>query len=153
MLVSKRIYVMQRLVLMILFLSFYSCVPGSNSTGTATGLAIGGLVGAGVGAIIDEKMQVELKELNADDISKIEFKDREFIEAEITEREKIDSLINQLKLSSVTEANAEEYNRTVELVFHNGNLVRINVSESHLKVGNRYYSINKELYERINEYF
>lgn len=129
-----------------------------NSSGkVVTGVVVGAIVGGAVGAVVVGSMVTEqpikFSEIKQDEVLKIEFKDREFIEYQITETTRIKRIVSQIKQSTLVESVQGDFYQTVELALTDDRVVRIGVNDSYLKNGNAYYKMGKELNEEIKKHF
>ena len=104
-----------------------------------------------VSAIND--LPVEFDEIKQNEVLRIEFKDREFIESQITDTTEIQRMVSQIKQSATVDPIEGGFYRTVELVLTDGRIARIGVNGSYLKNGKAYYQMGEELNEEVNNRF
>lgn len=110
-------------------------------------------VGAVLVASAINDLPIEFDDIKQNEVLKIEFKDREFIESQITDTTEIQRIVSQIKQSSTVDPVEGSFYRTVELVLTNDRVVRIGVNGSYFKNGNAYYQMREELNEEINKHF
>lgn len=118
-----------------------------------TGAIVGGGVGAVVGASLAADQPIDFREVSLEDVVRIEFKDREFIESQISNSVQIDRLFSQIKQSVVIEPVQGKYYKTVELILTDDRVIRIGVFNSYLKNGNDYFKMESNLNEEIKKHF
>jgi hypothetical protein len=146
--------IIQYIFILLLLLSISACSKsGKVATGVVVGAVVGGVVGALVVGTMISDQPIEFNEVKENEVLKIEFKDREFIESQITDTTKIQRIVRQITQSSVVDPVQGNFYRTVELVLTDERVVRIGVNDSYLKNGNAYYQMGKELNEEIKKHF
>jgi hypothetical protein len=133
------IKIIQRLFVLLLLLSINACVVAAP-VAVLTASAINDL-------------PIEFNEIKQDEVLKIEFKDREFIESQITDTVEIQLMVSQIIQSPMVDPVQGNFYRTVELVLTDERVVRIGVNDSYLKNGNAYYQMGEELNEKIKKHF
>ena len=145
----------QNIIILVLLLSMANAC--SHSGQVATGAMVGGIVGGAAGAVIGASLAadrpIDFKEVKVEEVLRIEFKDREFIESQVIDPVQVKQLVSQIKRSSIVEPVQGNYYRTVELVLTNDRIVRIGVFNSYLKNGNNYYKMEKGLNEEVKKRF
>lgn len=92
--------IIQYLFILFLLFSMTACnISRKSATSVVVGTVVGGaVVGVVAGSLIADQ-PIEFNEIKRNEVLKIEFKDREFLESQITDKIKIQRIVNQIMQS------------------------------------------------------
>jgi hypothetical protein len=146
--------IIHNIFILLLLLSITACnLSRKSAAGVVVGTVVAGAVGGVVVGSIIADQPIGLNEIKLNEVLKIEFKDREFLESQITDKIKIHRIVSQIKQVSIVDPVKGSFYQTVELVLTDDRIVRVGVYDSYLKNGNAYYKMGKELNEEIKKHF